>query len=121
MSAKSQDRYSRFNGAPAAAIGIYQSPGSNAVASEKLDSRVSMVEPAQDRKRDNVPAPFDRACAGCVLPERNMRSRRIVISSVFRKNSSKVLCVEDDQMIRALAADRSDQAFNISVLPGRAE
>src|SRR5262249_10640161 len=31
LSAKSQDRYSRFNGAPAAAIGIYQSPGSNAV------------------------------------------------------------------------------------------
>jgi hydrophobic/amphiphilic exporter-1 (mainly G- bacteria), HAE1 family len=31
MSAKSQDRYSRFNGASAAAIGIYQTPGSNAV------------------------------------------------------------------------------------------
>src|SRR5262247_1818551 len=31
MSARSQDRYSRFNGAPAAAIGIYQAPGSNAV------------------------------------------------------------------------------------------
>jgi len=31
MGAKSQDRYSRFNGAPAAAIGIYQTPGSNAV------------------------------------------------------------------------------------------
>jgi HAE1 family hydrophobic/amphiphilic exporter-1 len=31
MSAKSQDRFSRFNGAPAAALGIYQSPGSNAV------------------------------------------------------------------------------------------
>src|SRR6516225_6705903 len=31
MSAKSQDRYSRFNGAPAAALGIYQTPGSNAV------------------------------------------------------------------------------------------
>jgi hydrophobic/amphiphilic exporter-1 (mainly G- bacteria), HAE1 family len=29
--AKSQDRYSRFDGAPTAAIGIYQSPGSNAV------------------------------------------------------------------------------------------
>ena len=29
--ARSQDRYSRYNGAPAAAIGIYQSPGSNAV------------------------------------------------------------------------------------------
>jgi len=31
MSAKTQDRYSRFNTAPAAAIGVYQSPGSNAV------------------------------------------------------------------------------------------
>ncbi len=35
LGAKSQDRYSRFNGAPAAAIGIYQSPGSNAVAVAK--------------------------------------------------------------------------------------
>ena len=31
MGARTQDRYSRFNGASAAAIGIYQSPGSNAV------------------------------------------------------------------------------------------
>src|SRR6516164_3968626 len=31
MSANSQDRYSRLNGAPAAAMGIYQTPGSNAV------------------------------------------------------------------------------------------
>src|SRR6202045_2762999 len=31
MGAKSEDRHSRFNGAPAAAIGIYQTPGSNAV------------------------------------------------------------------------------------------
>jgi HAE1 family hydrophobic/amphiphilic exporter-1 len=31
LGAQSQDRYSRFNGAPAAAIGIYQSPGANAV------------------------------------------------------------------------------------------
>jgi hydrophobic/amphiphilic exporter-1 (mainly G- bacteria), HAE1 family len=31
MGAQSQDRYTRFNGAPAAAIGIYQTPGSNAV------------------------------------------------------------------------------------------
>ena len=31
LGARSQDRYSRFNGAPAAAIGIYQTPGSNAV------------------------------------------------------------------------------------------
>ena len=31
MGARTQDRYTRFNGAPAAAMGIYQTPGSNAV------------------------------------------------------------------------------------------
>jgi len=31
LGARSSDRYSRFNGAPAATIGIYQSPGANAV------------------------------------------------------------------------------------------
>src|SRR6516164_3873027 len=31
LGARAQDRYSRYNGAPAAAIGIYQSPGSNDV------------------------------------------------------------------------------------------
>ena len=36
MGAKSQDRYSRFNGAPAAALGIYQTPGSNAVDVARL-------------------------------------------------------------------------------------
>ncbi len=31
LGAKTQDRHSRFNGAPVAAIGVYQSPGANAV------------------------------------------------------------------------------------------
>src|SRR2546421_1796294 len=31
LGAKTQERYSRFNGAPTAAIGIYQAPGANAV------------------------------------------------------------------------------------------
>ena len=36
MGARSQDRHSRFNGAPAAALGIYQTPGSNAVDVTRL-------------------------------------------------------------------------------------
>ena len=31
LGAKTQERTRRYNGAPAAAIGIYQSPGANAV------------------------------------------------------------------------------------------
>ncbi len=93
-----------------------------------------MVQPAKDRMRNNVSGPLDWARVGRVLPERNVSSHVIIIGGIFRKNSSKVLCVEHNhknsskvlcvehnQMISALASDRPDQAFNISVLPGRAE
>src|SRR3984893_17685115 len=71
--------------------------------------------------RNNVSEPLDWACGGRVLPERNMRSHLVIIDGIFRKDSSKLLRVERDQMIGALAPDRPDQAFSISVLPGRAE
>jgi len=51
----------------------------------KLDSSVSMVEPAKDRIRNNVSEPLDRPCARRVLPKRNVSSHFIVIGSVFRK------------------------------------
>src|SRR3984893_14767368 len=71
--------------------------------------------------RNNLSEPLDRACAGRILPKRNMRSHLVMIDGIFRKDSAKVLRVERDQMISALAPDRPDQAFSISVLPGRAE
>jgi hydrophobe/amphiphile efflux-1 (HAE1) family protein len=40
MGAKSSDRYTRYNGAPGASIGIYQSPGANAV---EVTQRVRQV------------------------------------------------------------------------------
>src|SRR5262249_44294549 len=43
------------------------------------------------------------------------------IGRVFRKNSPQVLDVQRDQMIGALAPDRANQAFNITILPRRAE
>jgi hypothetical protein len=33
-----------------------------------------MVEPAKNRMRDDVSEPLDRACAGRVLPKRNVSS-----------------------------------------------
>jgi hypothetical protein len=71
--------------------------------------------------RDNVSEPFDGPSAGRILTERNVGSNLIVIGRVFRKDSPKVLGVEHQQMVRALAPDRADQAFNISVLPRGAE
>ena len=45
LSARSQDRFGRFNGAPAAAIGIYQTPGSNAIeVARKVRETMSALE-----------------------------------------------------------------------------
>jgi len=41
----------------------------------------------------------------------------VVVGRVFCEDSPKVLGVEHRQMVRALASDRADQAFNISALP----
>ena len=79
-----------------------------------------MVEPAKNRMRDNVSEPLDGACAGRVLPERNVSSHFIIIGGIFRKNLSKVLGIENNQMIDALAPNRPDQALNMAVLPVRA-
>ena len=64
-----------------------------------------MVQPAKNRMRNNVSEPLDLARVGRVLPERNVSSYVIIIGGIFRKNSSKVLGIENDQMISALAPD----------------
>ena len=71
-------------------------PSPRAVASENLDSCISMVQSAEDRMRNNVSEPLDWACAGRILPERNVNSYFIVIGAVFRKNLPKLLFAEND-------------------------
>jgi hypothetical protein len=70
---------------------------------------------------NNISEAFDRARVGSILRKRNVSSRVIIIAHEFRKNLPKVLFVEHNQMITALAPDRPDQALNMSVLPGRVE
>jgi hypothetical protein len=38
-----------------------------------------MMKPAKNRMRNNVSEPLDRACAGRILPKRNMRSHLVII------------------------------------------
>jgi hypothetical protein len=70
--------------------------------------------------RNGTAEALDRARVRCILPERNMSTRVIIIGREFRKDPPKVVFVDHDQMIGALAPDRSNQAFSISVLPWRA-
>ena len=73
--------------------------------SRNLDWSVPMMQATKDRMRNNVCKPLNRPCAGRVLSERNMRLHLIIMGGVFRKDSSKVLRVEPDQMISAIAPE----------------
>src|ERR1017187_458708 len=88
---------------------------------QKLDSCVPVMQSAQDCMCDDVPEAVDRAPVRRILSERNMRTPPIIIGEEFRKDPPQVLFVEHNQMIGTLAPDRPDQAFNMAVLPGRAE
>src|SRR5665811_1419991 len=88
---------------------------------QKLDSRVAVMQSAQNCMCNDVPEAVDRAPVRRILSERNMRTPSIVIGGEFRKDPPKMLFVEHDQMIGTLAPDRPDQTFNMAVLPGRAE
>ena len=79
------------------------------------------MQSAQDCMGDDIPDAFDRAPVRRILSERNMRTPPIIIGGEFRKDPPQVLFVEYDQMIGTLAPDRPDQAFNMPILPGRAE
>ena len=79
------------------------------------------MQSAQDCICDDVPEGLDRASVWCILPKRNMRTPPIIIGGELRKDPPQVLFVEHDQMIGTLAPDRPDQAFNMTVLPGRTE
>ena len=70
---------------------------------------------------DDVPEALDRTPVRGILLERNMSTRPIIIGGEFRKNPRKVLFVEHGQTIGTFAPDRPDQAFNIAILPRRAE
>ena len=66
----------------------------------------------------------DRLCARggavCVLAVRNMRAYFIVVSAVVCQQIAKVPFPGHHNMVETFASDRSDQPFNMAVLPRRA-
>ena len=70
---------------------------------------------------NDISEALDRAPVRGILHKRNVRTPLIIIGGESRKNPPKVLFIEHNQMIGALAPYRPDQTFNMAVLPGRAE
>ena len=46
-----------------------------------------------------------------------MWARAMVVIEVLTKNSNQMCLVQDDDVIKALATNRADQALDVSVLP----
>jgi hypothetical protein len=47
-----------------------------------------------------------------------MRPASVVILEVRRQHTAQVTLIEDDDVIETFAADRADDALDISILPG---
>jgi hypothetical protein len=54
-----------------------------------------------------------------IHPERQMRAPAVVIGEVSFQRTLEVTLVQDDHMIKDLAADTSNQSFHIGILPRR--
>ena len=60
---------------------------------------------------------LDRPEVGCVLVEREVGARLMVISNVSGQDTAKVSLAEDEHVIQALAPDRPDEALREGILP----
>ena len=61
---------------------------------------------------------LDGPKVGRVFFEREMRARLMVIDEVAGQDAAQVPLAEDENVIQALASDRTDQALHERVLPG---
>lgn len=54
-----------------------------------------------------------------ILRKSKMSARTVIVPEVLSQDSPQMPFVEDDHMIHTLSANRSNDSFNVGVLPGR--
>src|SRR6266849_1054063 len=82
---------------------------------------VAMMQAADFRDSDHLSdlAWHNRAGVGAILAERKMRASSLVIVDVGGQRAAQMALTEDHDMIQALAANRTYDALDVGVLPGR--
>ena len=80
---------------------------------------VAVVQATDLGERDNLAGSGQvyGAALGTILVKREMRSHLVVIVKVRRQHAPQVTLIEDDDVIETLAADRANDALDVSVLP----
>ena len=54
---------------------------------------------------------------GSILVQGKMRARFVIVGAIFCQQMAQVTFAKHHDMVEALASDRSDQPFNMTVLP----
>src|SRR5262249_52596745 len=80
---------------------------------------VSMVEAADFAKRHDPAGlrPFDGPPVGRAFVEREVRSCAVIVREVRGQDAMPVAFAQNEDMIEALAPDRTDEAFHDRILP----
>ena len=81
---------------------------------------VSVVKPANLGERDHftLSGCLDGTCDRAVHLKGEVCSGFIVIRDVVGKNSSQMVCAEDNDVVQALSTNGAVESFRIRVLPG---
>jgi len=79
-----------------------------------------MMQAADLRDGDYLPNPArrDRARVRTILVEREMSATALVVGDVRGQDAAQMTLVENQDVIQTLAANRTDYALNVRVLPG---
>src|SRR5919106_1738206 len=86
----------------------------------KLDSAISVMEAAKDRRRCDNAETLNRAVQRGIFVQRAMNSRFILIARLGSQCAAQVRLAQHNDVVDALATDRSDQPLGEAVLPRRA-
>jgi len=77
-----------------------------------------VVKAAEDGLFGDLAEPLDRPMTRRIFAQGQMRSEFVVIAGVGDKNPAQMRLAEDDDMVEASPADRTDQSLRMPVLPG---
>src|SRR4030095_3419538 len=82
-------------------------------------SFISMVK-STDLRNLNDPAQLVRlsgATFRCVLIQRQVRERFVIIAEITFEKSTQMVVIEDDHMVQTFATNASDQSLHVAILP----
>src|SRR4051794_21006882 len=78
-----------------------------------------VMQPAEDRQGYNCSGRLDGSGDRSVLTRDRWRSSDVVVFRIRAEHMAQMWLPEDEDVIKALPADRADQPFGMAVLPRR--